>query len=55
MLFRSTVARFTARPESSLSNRALGWEKPNGSNSAGHRMSPAAFGLCVSPTILPAS
>ncbi|MCC6929559.1 MAG: serine hydrolase [Gemmatimonadaceae bacterium] len=44
VLDSTTIARFTSRPESSLSNRALGWEKPNGSNSAGHRMSPAAFG-----------
>lgn len=44
VLDSTTIARFTARPETSLSNRALGWEKPTGSNSAGHRMSPAAFG-----------
>ncbi len=39
-----TIQRFTAIQDSALSNRALGWEKPNGSNSAGHRMSPDAFG-----------
>jgi CubicO group peptidase (beta-lactamase class C family) len=39
-----TIARFTRREEPSLSHRALGWEKPNGTNSAGHRLSPAAFG-----------
>lgn len=38
------VARFTARPDSPLSNRALGWEKPTASNSAGSRLSPSAFG-----------
>lgn len=40
----ATVTRFTAQPDSPLSNRALGWEKPNGSNSGGHRLSPSAFG-----------
>lgn len=44
VLDSATIERFTARPNSSLSNRALGWEKPNGSNSAGRRMSAAAFG-----------
>lgn len=44
VLDSATIARFTARPDSPLSNRALGWEKPNGSNSAGRRMSAAAFG-----------
>jgi CubicO group peptidase (beta-lactamase class C family) len=39
-----TIARFTTIQDSSLSNRALGWEKPTGRNSAGHLMSPAAFG-----------
>jgi len=39
-----TIARFTSRPDGSLSHRALGWEKPSGSNSAGHRMSAEAFG-----------
>lgn len=44
VLDSAVIERFTAHPSSSLSNRALGWEKPNGSNSAGHRMSSAAFG-----------
>lgn len=44
VLDSATIEGFTARPNSSLSNRALGWEKPNGANSAGKRMSPAAFG-----------
>lgn len=39
-----TIARFTALQDSGLSNRALGWEKPNGRNSAGHRLSSRAFG-----------
>ena len=44
-LFRpQTAVQFTARQDTALSNRALGWEKPNGTNSAGHLMSPAAFG-----------
>jgi CubicO group peptidase (beta-lactamase class C family) len=44
-LFRpQTVVEFTTRQDTALSNRALGWEKPNGTNSAGHLMSPAAFG-----------
>lgn len=40
----STVAQFTSVQYSALSNRALGWETPNGSNSAGHLMSKRAFG-----------
>jgi CubicO group peptidase (beta-lactamase class C family) len=39
-----TIAQFIALQDSALSNRALGWEKPNGKNSAGHRLSPRAFG-----------
>ena len=39
-----TVARFTARQDSALSHRALGWETPTGRNSAGTRMSARAFG-----------
>jgi CubicO group peptidase (beta-lactamase class C family) len=39
-----TITKFTALQDSGLSNRALGWEKPNGRNSAGHRLSPRAFG-----------
>ena len=30
--------------DSSTSHRALGWEKPNGTNSGGHLLSPEAFG-----------
>jgi CubicO group peptidase (beta-lactamase class C family) len=44
VLDSATIARFTSRPDSPLSNRALGWEKPTGSNSAGRRMSASAFG-----------
>lgn len=44
-LFRpQTVIAFTALQDTSLSNRAIGWEKPDGTNSAGHLMSPSAFG-----------
>ena len=39
-----TIATFTTVQDRALSNRALGWEVPNGSNSAGHRLSPRAFG-----------
>jgi CubicO group peptidase (beta-lactamase class C family) len=39
-----TIRRFTAVQDPALSHRALGWEKPNGTNSAGHLMSPGAFG-----------
>ncbi len=39
-----TVAEFTAVQDRAMSDRALGWEKPDGTNSAGHYMSPAAFG-----------
>lgn len=40
----AAVDTFTRIQDSTLSNRALGWEKPNGTNSAGHLMSPLAFG-----------
>ena len=44
-LFRpQTVIAFTTLQDSSISNRAIGWEKPDGTNSAGHLMSPSAFG-----------
>lgn len=44
-LFRpQTVVAFTTVQDSALSNRAIGWEKPNGTNSGGHLMSPSAFG-----------
>ena len=39
-----TIATFTARQTPSISHRALGWETATGGNSAGSRMSPAAFG-----------
>lgn len=38
------IARFTTVQDARLSNRALGWETPNGTNSAGHLMSSRAFG-----------
>lgn len=37
----SAIAQFTKRQ---VADRALGWQKPDGSNSAGHRMSEEAFG-----------
>jgi CubicO group peptidase (beta-lactamase class C family) len=39
-----TVAEFTMVQDSAFSNRALGWETPNGTNSAGHLMKRPAFG-----------
>jgi serine-type D-Ala-D-Ala carboxypeptidase len=39
-----TVAAFTRAQDTLISRRALGWETPNGTNSAGHRLSPRAFG-----------
>jgi serine-type D-Ala-D-Ala carboxypeptidase len=39
-----TIARFTTLQDSAMSNRALGWEKPTGRNSAGTMLSPRAFG-----------
>ena len=39
-----TIALFTTLQDSTLSNRALGWEKPTGTNSAGHLLSRQAFG-----------
>ena len=39
-----SIRRFTAVQDSALSNRALGWETPNGSNSAGHLLKRPAFG-----------
>ncbi|HEY5061336.1 MAG TPA: serine hydrolase domain-containing protein [Gemmatimonadaceae bacterium] len=35
------IAAFTTRQ---VADRALGWQKPDGTNSAGHHMSPEAFG-----------
>ena len=40
----STIRQFTTVQDSTLSHRALGWETPNGTNSAGHLMSKRAFG-----------
>ena len=39
-----TIRRFTTVQDSVLSNRALGWETPNGVNSAGRLMKRPAFG-----------
>lgn len=39
-----TVAQFTRAQDTAVSRRALGWETPTGGNSAGHRLSPRAFG-----------
>jgi CubicO group peptidase (beta-lactamase class C family) len=38
------VEAFTEVQDSALSNRALGWEVPSTSNSAGHLLSKHAFG-----------
>jgi CubicO group peptidase (beta-lactamase class C family) len=40
----AAVDTFTRVQDATLSNRALGWEVPNGTNSAGHRLSAHAFG-----------
>ncbi len=40
----ATVAQFTKVQDTTISRRALGWETPTGGNSAGRRMSSAAFG-----------
>ena len=39
-----TIARFTRVQDPGFSSRALGWDTPTGRNSAGQRLSPAAFG-----------
>jgi CubicO group peptidase (beta-lactamase class C family) len=39
-----TIALFTTVADSTFSNRALGWETPNGMNSAGHVIKRPAFG-----------
>ena len=39
-----TVAEFTRAQDTAVSRRALGWETPTGGNSAGHYLSPRAFG-----------
>ena len=44
-VFDAAVLRqFTARQDSALSHRALGWETPTGQNSGGRLMSASAFG-----------
>jgi CubicO group peptidase (beta-lactamase class C family) len=43
-LSAATIARFTEVQNPALSHRALGWETPSGSNSAGRLMSARAFG-----------
>jgi CubicO group peptidase (beta-lactamase class C family) len=40
----ATLQQFTTVQDSALSHRALGWETPSGNNSAGHNLSPQAFG-----------
>jgi CubicO group peptidase (beta-lactamase class C family) len=44
ILSTAVVREFTRAQDASLSHRALGWETPNGSNSAGHLLTPQAFG-----------
>ncbi|HEX6534931.1 MAG TPA: serine hydrolase [Gemmatimonadaceae bacterium] len=44
ILHPATIDAFTHVQDPSLSNRALGWEVPTGTNSAGHRLSSRAFG-----------
>jgi CubicO group peptidase (beta-lactamase class C family) len=39
-----TIAAFTRRQDSAFSSRALGWDTPDGQNSAGTRLSAHAFG-----------
>jgi CubicO group peptidase (beta-lactamase class C family) len=41
---RATVAQFTRAQDTLVSRRALGWETPTGTNSAGTRLSARAFG-----------
>ncbi|MEA3246005.1 MAG: serine hydrolase domain-containing protein, partial [Gemmatimonadota bacterium] len=40
----ATIRRFTTVQDSTFSNRALGWETPTGTNSAGHVLTRPAFG-----------
>jgi CubicO group peptidase (beta-lactamase class C family) len=40
----ATLQQFTTVQDSTLSHRALGWETPSGTNSAGHNLSAQAFG-----------
>ena len=41
---QATIDRFTSVQDSALSHRGLGWETPNGTNSAGKLMSKRSFG-----------
>ena len=43
-LSQEVIERFTAVQDTTLSRRAMGWETPNGSNSAGRLMSARSFG-----------
>jgi len=38
------AAQITAFTKRQVADRALGWQKPNGSNSAGHKMPEEAYG-----------
>ncbi len=38
------AAQITAFTKRQVEDRALGWQKPNGSNSAGHKMPEEAYG-----------
>ena len=40
----ATIRQFATVQDSTFSNRALGWETPNGTNSAGHLLRRPAFG-----------
>ncbi|MEO7359886.1 MAG: serine hydrolase domain-containing protein [Gemmatimonadaceae bacterium] len=40
----ATLNQFITIQNKALSHRALGWETANGTNSAGHRLSPVSFG-----------
>ncbi len=44
VLDAAAIDTFTRVQNPAVSHRALGWETPNGINSAGHRMSARAFG-----------
>lgn len=44
LLARETIEHFTTAQNPALSHRALGWETPNGTNSAGRNASARAFG-----------
>lgn len=44
VLDSATVAAIARLQDSTISRRAIGWETPTGTNSAGRRLSPRAFG-----------